>query len=373
MRTMRRSLVLTILLAASLLAASSSAALAATKTRNVVLIVTDGFRWEEVFQGADDSLMNKEYGGVRDVAILRKDFWRETPEKGRQTLLPFFWNVIARKGQLYGNQGLGSVARVTNGLKFSYPGYNEMLTGFPDPRIDRNSFGPNPNVTVFEYLNRLPEFRGRVAAFGTWDAFDAIFNRERSGLLVRAGWDAAAGGKASPKQALIEELYRTTTRLWEDNVYDSFLHAALKEYLQANRPRVLFVGYGETDEWYHSGRYDLLLRSAHQFDRFVEDLWTTLQGLPEYGEQTSFIITTDHGRGSGLSKWKNHGREVEGAEDIWIAVMGPDTPPLGERKNIPAVAQSQVAATVAALLGQDYRREAPAAAAPLADALGPAR
>ena len=28
--------------------------------------------------------------------------------------------------------------RITNGLWFSYPGYNEMLTGAADPRIDSN-------------------------------------------------------------------------------------------------------------------------------------------------------------------------------------------------------------------------------------------
>src|SRR5256885_3294831 len=30
-------------------------------------------------------------------------------------------------------------SRVTNGLAFSYPGYNEMLTGHPDPRIGMRS------------------------------------------------------------------------------------------------------------------------------------------------------------------------------------------------------------------------------------------
>ncbi len=33
------------------------------KTRNVVLIVTDGLRWQEIFNGPDNSLMNQEQGG----------------------------------------------------------------------------------------------------------------------------------------------------------------------------------------------------------------------------------------------------------------------------------------------------------------------
>ena len=75
-------------------------------------------------------------------------------------LFPFLWTTVAARGQIFGNQTQGSVAKVTNGLAFSYPGYNEMLTGHPDPRINSNEFGPNPNTSVFEWLNGLPELHG---------------------------------------------------------------------------------------------------------------------------------------------------------------------------------------------------------------------
>jgi hypothetical protein len=132
---------------------------------------------------------------------------------------------------------------------------------------------------------------------------------------------------------------------------------------------VLFIGYGETDEWAHTGRYDLLLRAAHQFDKFVAQLWNTMQSMPSYHDQTTFIITTDHGRGGGLTAWKDHGTEQEGSENIWIGVLGPDTRPLGEREHTPTVTQSQIAATLAALLGKDYRDSVPQAAKPLPDVL----
>src|SRR2546426_7908491 len=93
------------------------------KTQNVFLIISDGLRWQEVFSGAEEILMTKTNGGVKNVEALRTEFWRQTPEERRQALLPFFWGEIARHGQLYGNPNKGSVARVTNGKKFSYPGY----------------------------------------------------------------------------------------------------------------------------------------------------------------------------------------------------------------------------------------------------------
>jgi hypothetical protein len=46
---------------------------------------------------------------------------------------------------------------------------------------------------------------------------------------------------------------------------------------------------------------------------------------------------------------------------------------LGERENVTPVTQSQLAATVAALLGEDYCAAVPQAGKPIADAVGHAR
>jgi hypothetical protein len=90
-----------------------------------------------------------------------------------------------------------------------------------------------------------------------------------------------------------------------------------------------------------------------------------MQANPVYRDKVTFIVTTDHGRGSGLKLWRDHDYNIAGAENIWIAVMGPDTPAKGEMKNVPRVTQSQIAATIAALLGEDYRSAVPQAARPL--------
>src|SRR5436190_2076873 len=100
------------------------------KTENVFLIMSDGLRWQEVFGGADEMLINSKDGGAKNTNGLRQQFWRETTQERRATLLPFFWSEIAQHGQLFGNTNKGSIARLTNGKKFSYPGYNEVLTGF---------------------------------------------------------------------------------------------------------------------------------------------------------------------------------------------------------------------------------------------------
>ena len=344
------------------------------RTRNVVLIVTDGLRWQELFGGAERALISTSPGGVEDTTALLRDFWREDAAARRAALLPFMWGTVATQGQIWGNRTKGSAASVTNGFNVSYPGYNELFTGAADPRIDSNGHPPNPNVTVFEWLAAKPAYRGRVAAFATWAAFRRIFNRDRAGFLVLDGWDPPfAKLPRTPRRALIDSLYRTMVHLWPENSFDAPMHAAMTDYLRAAKPRLLFVGYGETDEWAHSGRYDLVLRSARQVDAFIADLWRTMQSMPEYRGTTTFLITTDHGRGDGPTAWRDHGAKVAGAEQIGLAVIGPDTPPLGERSDVAPIAQNQIAATLAALLGERWQLHRPAAGAPIAEAVSSPR
>ena len=342
----------------------------AQQTRNVVLIVSDGLRWQEVFTGADSLLLDAKNGGNWEhEAILRKKYWRDDVNERRKLLFPFLWGTVAAEGQMIGNQTKGSVAHVSNKFWFSYPGYNEMSVGIPSDAINSNEFGPNPNVSVFEWLNKQPDLKGKVAVFATWNAFDDIFNRPRSGLQFQTGWNTPRPSGDKSKDALLKEMFQSSTRFDEEDPPNLYMHVALLDYVKQHHPRVLFVGYGETDNWAHQGRYDLVLDSAHRVDGFIKQLWDTMQAMPQYRGTTTFIVTADHGRGSGPVEWKEHGVEEKGSENVWMAVIGPDTPALGERHDIRPVVQAQIAATVAALVGRDYRRDVPAAAAPMAEVI----
>lgn len=352
-----------VLLPAALFAATAHAQStqplpATTATQHVVLVITDGLRWQEVFRGADRSLMERRY--VNDTAALRRDFWRDTPEARRETLLPFLWGTVAKQGQLFGDSASGSEAQVLNRFRFSYPGYSETFTGFFDPRIDSNGFGPNPNTTVFEWLNRQSAFAGKVQAYGTWNMFRRIINTERSAVPVFDGWDNGVPPGNDAATSLLRTLYAEHTRLWPDVATDALMHQAMLAGTRRDLPRALFVGYGETDEYAHSGRYDMYLRSAQQVDRYFAQLWERWQRDPRTRGKVTLIVTTDHGRGHG-AKWTDHGEDVEGAQYIWSAIIGPDTPPLGVRANTPTQ-QAQMAATIAALLERDWRAVEPRAA-----------
>jgi hypothetical protein len=321
--------------------------------QHVVVITVDGLRWQEFFGGADRDYFKRDANGIGGEAERR--FWRSTSAERRAVLLPFVWNTIAAKGQIFGDPDAGSVSRVTNGLWFSYPGYSELLSGVADPRIDSNDKVANPNVTVLEWLNRRPGFEGRVAAFGSWDVLPWILNVERSHIPVGSGWQPVPV-PSNDRDRDVNQLAADLPRYWPYGPFDAPIVYAALEHLRTKRPRVLYLMLGEGDEWAHEGRYDLYLDATLRADRFIERVWKTLQSIPEYANRTALVVTTDHGRGSTPNDWMYHGRDVPAAERIWIAVIGPGVPALGVRRGL-AVSASQTAATVASAT--------PAAAPPL--------
>lgn len=331
---------------------------------NVVVVTWDGFRWQELFGGAQQALLNKEAGGVPPEAGTAAAFWRDTPVARREQLLPFFWKVVARQGQVFGDPDQNAAAVVTNGKNFSYPGYNELFAGFGDDRIDSNNKIPNPNLTVLEYLHRRPGFAGKVAAFATWDVTESILHPERSGIPVQSGWIPIREDNLTPGQQQVNTLVAELPRLWRGNCYDFLAWQAAREYLLKHRPRVLYLGLGETDEWAHARRYDLYLEAAQRSDRYVRELWELLQSLPKYRDRTALLMTTDHGRGGTGADWINHNNRTPGSEFMWIAVMGPGVPARGVRANV-RTTQSQVAATIAQLVGEDFLQGSSQAARPL--------
>ena len=154
------------------------------------------------------------------------------------------------------------------------------------------------------------------------------------------------------------------TRIWGDEPFDSFTFYSAMEYLKLHHPRVLYVSLGETDEWAHEGKYELYLNAAHRADQFLRELWQAVQSMPEYRGTTTLIFSPDHGRGETPESWKSHGEKIPDSKYIWMAFLGPGTRALGERAHIAAVTQSQIAATLAALLGEDYNADVPKAGKP---------
>jgi hypothetical protein len=322
----------------------------AEKQANVFLITLDGVRWQDVFTGIDSVLLNSPY--TQDKELLTKKFVGNSTEENRTLLMPFFWNTIAKEGQLLGNRNKGSKVNLTNKMAFSYPGYNEILTGEADDiNVNSNDKIYNKNVTILEKVNNSEGYKGKVAAFGSWDLFPYIINDKRSGIPVNAGY-MDASGDLNDKEKFLNEIQRQAPIIWEGVRLDVFTHHFTKEYVKKNHPKLVFVSYGETDDFAHAGFFDFYTKSIHNTDALIEDLWNYVQNDPFYKDNTYFVITTDHGRGIGAekdSKWTDHGSEVKGADQTWMAILGPNVKTTGEGKE-EQFYTDQIAPTVLKLL-----------------------
>jgi hypothetical protein len=331
------------------------------QVENIIIITTDGFRWQEVFKGMDSAIANNSKFNQGDSSYIFEKYWSNDETERRKKLMPFFWTNINSNGQLYGNRKYENKVSNANPYWFSYPGYNEIMTGYADTTINSNDFPPNPNVTVLEFLNQRQGFKGKVAAFGAWDAFDRILNQQRSGIPVFSAFDSIGGKNPTPNEQLINAMMQESYRPFGNvECLDVFTHYAAMEYLKTKKPKVLYIAYGETDEWAHHGYYKNYLEAAHQVDAWIKQIWEFVQSDPQYKNKTALLITTDHGRGDiKKEEWTDHGSGVQDAYQIWFAAMGPNISPSGEQKNNVQLYQDQYAQTIAKLLGKTYTAEHP--------------
>jgi len=337
------------------------------QTENIIIVTTDGFRWQEVFKGMDSAIANNSKYNQGDSEYIYKHYWSATENERRKKLMPFLWSTIVEKGQVFGNRVLGSKVDNANRYWFSYPGYNEIMTGFPDTAVNSNDYPANPHVTVLEFLNKQPKLKGRVAAFGAWDAFDRILNEERSGIPVVSAFNPMGGNKPTANEKLMNAMLKDTHKPFgEEECLDVFTHYGAMEYLKTKKPNVLYIAYGETDEWAHAGEYRSYLDAGHQVDAWLKQLWEYVQSNPQYKNKTTLFVTVDHGRGDiEKEKWTSHNSKIQDAHEIWFAVMGPDTPVRGELNSTMQLYQQQFAQTFAKLMGYTYT-----ASHPIADEIG---
>lgn len=298
----------------------------------VILITLDGLRWQELFEGADEKLINAQDFN-RDIGGIREEFWKESAQERRKILMPFIWSEVVEKGQIYGNRKLGNYVNLTNKMWFSYPGYNEILTGkADDQQIFSNDKKANPNITILEKAQNDPRYSNLVVAFSSWEVFPYIINEERSKVPVNSAFEKVKWANLTPIEVILNKMLDELPKPWGWSVrLDGLTHNFAFEYLKSRKPKFLYVAYGDTDDFAHDGDYSSYLRAAHYIDGFIQEIWDYVQSDPFYKDQTLLVITTDHGRGTQpLGQWKSHGKDYKNSDQVWMIFMGAGVKDKGE-------------------------------------------
>jgi hypothetical protein len=334
-----------------------------TQAPNIFIITIDGFRWQEVFRGADLKLI-ADNNFVKDTNLIKEQFWSDDEMERKKMLMPFFWNVIAKRGVLLGNRDYDNKVNVSNIYKISYPGYNEILTGFADKKFIANLPLRNYNSNVLEYLNKSETYAGKVAAFSSWNVIPFILDEKHNSFNVNGGYEAL-----DEEQDSLNSFINAVQNKVNDKSHtrkDLLTYASAKNFIEKNHPKVLFLGLGETDDFAHKKEYDQYLYKGKQVDQIIGELWYYVQTDPFYKNNTTFIITTDHGRGSKGAKWSTHGFWIKGSGETWMAMIGNNIMNNGEMKNKDIAYLKQIASTISLLADEKFEADDHAVAPPLA-------
>lgn len=132
-----------------------------------------------------------------------------------------------------------------------------------------------------------------------------------------------------------------------------FTHNYALEALKNQKPKIIYIAYGETDDFAHEGRYDEYLKSAYRTDQFIKEIWEYTLSDSFYKDKTTFIITTDHGRGTSAKEketWKHHSSKIKGSDETWFIAFGNKIPTKGEEKKDSQRYTNQIVNTIAKIL-----------------------
>ncbi|MCZ6911852.1 MAG: phosphoglyceromutase, partial [Proteobacteria bacterium] len=223
-------------------------------------------------------------------------------------------------------------------------------------------------------------FKDHVLAFGSWDVFPYIINSQRSGIPDNAGF-AVQSPATTAKSHWLNEISAEAPMLWQTVRLDFITNGYAMEALENEHPRVVYIAYGETDDFAHDGSYDRYIDAAHRTDQMLSKLWNWLQTDTFYRGRTTLMISTDHGRGMTPDGWTRHSSDsvpnmeeveempvaVQGSDQIWFAAIGHNIKASGLVNG--HWKQSQIAATALKSLQLDPAKLMPQAEGPMNELL----
>jgi len=311
------------------------------QTRNVIVVTVDGVRWQEVFGGVDPDRARK--AGFRA--------WEIT---GARELLPNLHRYFVDDGVVIGAHG----EMVASGPNYvSLPGYREIFTGHPSSTCTSNFCGAISENTLLDELRAGGLRTDEIAVVTSWPTIERAAARDPRGITISAGRHGGVTRDHARMSFLFDEAASASAYPgWFDYRPDRYTGEIALQYLAAQRPRFLFVGLGDTDEYAHRGNYRGYVASLRAADRFVGELVALLATMGEYGASTTILVTTDHGRAAGFV---SHGN-ADSAR-VWMMATGGSIPSRGTVDIRQTVRLSNLAPTIRALMSVPSRGQAIAA------------
>lgn len=261
------------------------------ETPRVILLTMDGVRWDEVFV---------------------------------EKLMPNLTGPLSEEGTLYGD-GIRSIAEVENSTNISLPGYQNIFLGHPSRCKGNQCLKTNENTIIDELRTSLDLKKDDLAAFTSWGKIRRAFAKRKCHTTHSFGLSRIKSNDPYFKninQTQKKDLPPWGVRGLPIARYDQYTFDAGFHYLKTEKPRFLYIGLLDSDEWAHAGNMDGYRKSIQDFDQRIAQVVDYLKANPEIERETLLIVTTDHGRGTG-ENWIHHGPEHPHSKKIWMYVRTP--------------------------------------------------
>lgn len=279
----------------------------------IVLITLDGVRWQDMFDGTDTNLSHA-------TSITSRD------------LLPNLYAKFVDQGTTIGKT---SEVQVSGPNFVSLPGYLEILRGHPAHDCFVNNCSPHPEPSVIDEYHLLYP-NAEVAIFTSWDLLGSL-SKTSSDYIINT---------SKLHQNWTEPVWPHTNK-WLDEQEDVYAEAAARTYIEhPYHPDFMWIALGDADEYAHAGSYVDYIRSLRTYDQFIGQL---VRDLPD---ETTFIITTDHGRGV---NWKEHSAAEPTSKRTWLMMRGPKVPHKGMVDLDQTITASWIAPTIEEIMDGEER------------------
>jgi hypothetical protein len=326
------------------------------RTRNVVIVTIDGVRWQEIFGGID--VPRARAAGMSGCDVV--DGAELTPNLHRH---------FAGGGVVIGAPGYGEM--VASGPNFvSLPGYEEIFTGRA-PSCTSNFCDHIAETTLVDELRvELGLSPEQIAVITSWRTIERAAAFDDRSIALSAGRHGGATRDRVRATAAASRLLDEAGEVdaypgWLDYRPDRYTAQLALDYLATRRPRFLFIGLGDTDEYAHRHNYRGYVSALRAADELVGQLMDTLAALGEYGAETTVLVTTDHGRAASFA---GHGGDAPESRRVWLFAAGGAVPALGFADGSRTTRLADIAPTVRSWMGLSADRSA-GAGSPVAELL----
>lgn len=277
----------------------------------VVLVALDGVRWEDVYLGV-----------ARDLALAQG--MHETEILGSDALIPNL-RALMKSGAALGVPGYGPGIFASGPNFLSVPGYVEMMTGLRPTGCTTNGCRQVVIPTIADDFAREPGMDPRnVAVIGSWEGLERAAASDESKLTISIGRTRGDTRRNlcydDTSCALLEAGEDAGPEPGHGNYRrDRETSAIGLHYLRTHRPRFVFLGLGDTDEFAHKDDYRGYLSALVRADRVIGEVAAILRQYENEGRKTTLIVTTDHGRSSDFS---GHGEYAPESARVWLVAHG---------------------------------------------------